>query len=83
VAAAAQYSPGRVGYVIGGKVMPRAVDRNRLRRRLRETMRAARPAIERYDVILRVKRTVAPNEIAAAAAEGDRLVGKLLDATNP
>ena len=80
VAAPAATAPGRVGYVIGGKAIPRAVDRNRLRRRLRETMRGARPAIERFDVILRVKRAVAPGEIAAAAAEGSALVDQLVAA---
>jgi len=80
VAAPAVLASGRIGYVIGGKAIPRAVDRNRLRRRLRETVRAARPAIERFDVILRVKRAVAPAEVAAAAAEGAALVGKLLAA---
>jgi len=78
VAAPAALAVGRVGYVIGGKAIPRAVDRNRLRRRLRETVRAARPAIERFDVILRVKRAVTPDEIAVAAAEGSTLVGKLI-----
>ena len=37
--------PGRVGYVIGTKQLPRAVDRNRLRRMLREAIRARRPAL--------------------------------------
>ena len=78
VAAPAERSPGRIGYVIGAKAIPRAVDRNRLRRRLRETLRAARPAIEIYDVIVRVKRAVARSEILAAAAEGMVLVEKLL-----
>jgi len=64
--------------VIGAKAIPRAVDRNRLRRRLRETLRAARPAVEIYDVIVRVKRAVARNEILAAGAEGVVLVEKLL-----
>ena len=58
--------------------MHRAVDRNRLRRRLRETMRAARPSIAAYDVILRVKRAVATTEIDLVAEEGDRLVRQLL-----
>ena len=66
--------------MIGGKAIPRAVDRNRLRRRLRETLRAARPAIEIYDVIVRVKRAVVTNDIQAAAAEGPVLVEKLLAA---
>ena len=64
--------------MIGAKAIPRSVDRNRLRRRLRETLRAARPAVEIYDVIVRVKRAVARNEILAAGAEGVMLVEKLL-----
>ena len=64
--------------MIGAKAIPRSVDRNRLRRRLRETLRAARPAVEIYDVIVRVKRAVARNEILAAGAEGAVLVEKLL-----
>jgi len=64
--------------VIGRKSIRRAVDRNRLRRRLRETLRAARPAIEAYDLIVRVKRTVAPIEIAAAVDEGTTLLRALL-----
>jgi ribonuclease P protein component len=80
VAAPATTSPGRIGYVIGGKSIPRAVDRNRLRRRLRETLRAARPAIEAYDLIVRVKRVVAPTEIVAAAEEGTTLLRALLAA---
>ena len=66
--------------MIGAKAIPRAVDRNRLRRRFREIMRAARPAIERYDVILRAKRAVARDEILVVAAEGRALVEKLLAA---
>ena len=66
--------------MIAAKAIPRAVDRNRLRRRLRETLRAARPAVEIYDVIVRVKRAVARNEILAAAAEGPMLVDRLLAA---
>jgi ribonuclease P protein component len=80
VAVPAERSPGRVGYVIGGKAIPRAVDRNRLRRRLRETLRSARPGIEIYDVIVRVKRAVAPGDIQTAAAEGPVLIEKLLAA---
>jgi ribonuclease P protein component len=78
VVAPAAQSPGRIGYVISGKAIPRAVDRNRLRRRLREALRAARPEIERYDVIVRVKRKVPTADIAMAASEGAMLVGKLL-----
>jgi len=78
IAVRAAQSPGRVGYVMGGKMMPRAVDRNRLRRRLREMIRAARPAIEAFDVILRVKRSVGRNEIDLAIDEARLLLARLL-----
>ena len=78
IAAPAAQSPGRVGYVIARKAMRRAVDRNRLRRRLRECVRGARPAIEAFDVILRVRRPVARRDIPAAAAECPRLLAALV-----
>jgi len=77
IAAPAAQDPGRVGYVIGRKAMPHAVDRNRLRRRLRETVRAARPAIERFDIILRVRQRVARDDIAAAVAESRTLLARI------
>jgi ribonuclease P protein component len=77
IAAPAAQVPGRVGFVIARKAMRRAVDRNRLRRKLREAVRAARPAIEAFDLILRVRRSVARDEIGSAAAEGPRLLAKL------
>ncbi len=77
IAAPAAQSPGRVGYVIGSKMMRRAVDRNRLRRRLRESVRAARPAIEAFDIILRVKRALPRAGILEANAESRRLLARL------
>ncbi len=77
IAASAAGTPGRVGYVIGRKAMPRAVDRNRLRRRLRESVRAARPAIEAFDIIIRVKRNVPRAEIDRVNAESRRLLAQL------
>lgn len=59
--------PGRAGYAVPKKLLPLAVDRNRVRRQLREAVRAARPPILAYDVILRLKR-------ACPRAEGRRLV---------
>jgi len=82
VAAPAAQSIGRIGYVIGRKAIPRAVDRNRLRRRLREIVRAARPPLDAFDVIVRVKSPVAAAEVPLAVAEGARLVQRLL-ATAP
>jgi ribonuclease P protein component len=77
IAAPAAQTPGRVGYVIGRKAMRLAVDRNRLRRKLREHVRSARPAIESFDIILRVRRNVLRNDIAAAAADAPRLLATL------
>lgn len=66
-----------MGYVISRKAMPRAVDRNRLRRRLREHVRAARPAIERYDIILRVMKSVRSDDIPRAVAESRELLARI------
>ena len=78
VAAPAAASVGRVGYIIARRSLPLAVDRNRLRRRLREAARAARPGLTAYDVIFRVRGPVARSEIANAAAEGAALIARLL-----
>jgi len=56
----------------------RAVDRNRLRRRLRERVRNARPAIEAFDIILRVKAVLARRDIPAAVNESAALLERLL-----
>jgi ribonuclease P protein component len=77
IAAPAAQVPGRIGYVIARKAIRRAVDRNRLRRRLRECVRAARPAIEAFDIILRVRKPVQRAEIACAAAECPHLLALL------
>jgi ribonuclease P protein component len=78
IAAPAAQDPGRVGYVIGRKAMPRAVDRNSLRRRLRESARAARPGIERFDIIVRVRQRVRRADIAEATAESRALLARLV-----
>ena len=78
VAAAAARTPGRIGYVIGRKTLPRAVDRNRLRRRLREVVRALRPALTAYDVILRVKKVSNSVELDAAVTEAASLLAELM-----
>jgi ribonuclease P protein component len=69
--------PGRVGFVIGKKALPLAVDRNRVRRMLREAVRAARPGIEGHDVILRLKRGCPRHEFRLIAAEAARLLAAL------
>ena len=74
VAAPASSPPGRIGYVIGRKVSVRAVDRNRIRRKLREVIRAMRPALTEFDLIVRVKRAANRNEQDAAVREAQELL---------
>jgi len=80
VAAPARSVPGRVGFVIGKKALRNAVDRNRVRRVLRVAVARARPAIEAFDVILRLKRGCARHEVAAVAAEAAALLAALVAA---
>jgi ribonuclease P protein component len=69
---------GRTGYVLGRKISVRAVDRNRLRRKLREVVRGLRPALPDLDVIVRVKRAKNRAEQDAATAEAQRLLAGLV-----
>jgi ribonuclease P protein component len=47
---------GRLGFVVSSKLLARAVDRNRVRRVVREAVRLRRPQIEAYDLIVRLRR---------------------------
>ena len=78
VAAPAAQWPGQVGYVLGRRMMPRAVDRNRLRRRLRVNVTAARPEIARFDIILRVRAPTPRASVAEAACEAAALIQRAL-----
>lgn len=62
---------------MGRKALRRAVDRNRIKRCVREALRAARPAIGAYDLIVRLKRPAPGPELAAAADEARRLIAAL------
>jgi ribonuclease P protein component len=78
VAATAARQPGRIGYVIARKTLPRAVDRNRLRRCLRETVRALRPDLMPFDVILRVKHVANRAQLDTAVTEAAALLAALV-----
>jgi len=69
---------GRVGYVIGKKLLGRAVDRNRLKRMLREAIRRRRPAMNAFDLVIRLRQPCAAAEVAAVAAEAASLLDGLL-----
>jgi ribonuclease P protein component len=83
VSAPAARACGRVGYVIGSKALPRAVDRNRVRRMLRVVLREGRPVIDGLDVIVRVKRPVARSEFARIVAEARRMLAGLPGGATP
>ena len=68
---------GRVGFVIGKKALPRAVDRNRVRRMLRVVLREARPAISGLDVIVRVKRGAPRTIFPSIVVEAKRMLATL------
>jgi ribonuclease P protein component len=67
-----------VGYIIARRSIPLAVDRNRLRRRLREAVRRARPAASAYDMILRVRGPIVRADLRAAAADAASLIARML-----
>ena len=68
---------GRTGIVIGRKALPLAVDRNRVRRLLRVRLHEARPAIERHDLVLRLKKRAARSEFALIADEAAQLLSAI------
>ena len=77
LAAPAEGATGQVGYVIGKQQLTLAVDRNRLKRMLREAVRHRRPALDAFDIVLRLRRGCPPAGIAAVAAEAARLLDGL------
>ncbi|MGH8799899.1 MAG: ribonuclease P protein component [Casimicrobiaceae bacterium] len=79
LAAPAAGAVGRVGYVIGKQQLSLAVDRNRLRRMLRETVRRRRPALDAFDIVLRLRRRGQPARLRAIGDEA----AALLDALSP
>lgn len=77
IAAPATGRVGRVGYIIGSKQLKRAIDRNRLRRMLREAIRLRRPGIAAFDVVVRLRRACAPADVKIVAAEAAGLLDAL------
>src|SRR5262249_19617666 len=76
IVAPAVHVPGTVGYVISAKQLPRAVDRNRLRRVLREALRARRAALFGLDIVLRLRGPCARTDVAAVASEAATLLDR-------
>jgi ribonuclease P protein component len=68
---------GRFGFVVGRKVLRRAVDRNRFKRIVRERLRRLRDEASRYDLIVRIKRPLQRDAVDGAAAEAIALIERL------
>jgi ribonuclease P protein component len=77
IAVPATGAVGRVGYVIASRHLKRAIDRNRLKRMLREAVRARRPAMNAFDLVVRLRAACAPADVATAAAEAARLLDQV------
>lgn len=73
VPAAQGATQGRAGFIVGRKAMPRAVDRNRLKRKLREFLRG-HAGWRGFDIVLRVRQSLPSDAIDAAVAEARTLV---------
>ena len=71
-------APGCVGFIIPAKQLRRAVDRNLLRRVLREAVRSRRPDVERFDIILRLSRACAREGLRSLAFEARELMDALV-----
>jgi len=69
--------------VIAARHLPRAVDRNRLRRLLRELFRARRAAAGDFDIVLRLRRACSAAELTAVAAEAASLLDVLAGGRTP
>ncbi len=67
----------RIGIVTSKKVAPRAVDRNRIKRMVREVFRGCRRSLDGLDVVVRLKRCPPRGSGNQARAELLRLLAEL------
>jgi len=68
---------GRVGYVIAKKQLARAVDRNYVRRMVREAVRKRRPGLDEVDIVVRLRRVCAADRLQLLGVEAAELLDRL------
>jgi ribonuclease P protein component len=73
----------RIGIIASKRVAPRAVDRNRAKRVVREAFRKVRHRLGGVDVVVQLKRCPARGRDAAAGAEIARLLEDLVARERP
>jgi ribonuclease P protein component len=78
LAVPAPHAAGRVGYVIGKQQLAHAVDRNYVRRILREAVRGRRPALDRFDIVVRLRGRCARAALPGLAREAEQLLEALI-----
>ena len=59
----------RLGIVVSKRVARRAVDRNRLKRLVRETFRRRQQELAGFDLLVRPRRNISADEVIAACKE--------------
>jgi ribonuclease P protein component len=68
----------RLGMIAGKKAAPRAVDRNRAKRLIREIFRVAAPEIGAYDVTIQLRSNLRDQHNSSVRAELQGLIDSLL-----
>lgn len=71
------FSDARLGLVVGKKLLKRAVDRNRVKRVIREQFRRARPQLPPVDLIVRLAARPVPLDTGALVGDFLALLEKL------
>jgi ribonuclease P protein component len=68
---------GCVGYVIAKKQLVRAVDRNYLRRMVREAVRKRRPGLNQVDIVVRLRRGCEAGHLSRLGLEAAELLDRV------
>lgn len=69
----------RLGLIVGKKIAPAAVDRNYMRRVLREFFRKQQSKLDNVDIVIRVQKPFSHHEYALVEDEFMRLVHRLIE----